>query len=98
MFYSLEKTKKTPLNALHFQIISKDDDVASVSNTGHLSIHRIRHREENDLPPLVDGAVPDVRDFASNIKEAKRRNITKLQSTIEEVMNCPHSELFYNTL
>ena len=50
----------------------------------------MRHPEENDLPPLVDGAEPDVRDFASNIKEAKRRNITKLQSTIEEVMNCPY--------
>ena len=83
---------KTPWNTSHLQIISQDDDVASVSNTGHLSIHRIRHPEENDLPPLVDGAAPDVRDFASNIKEAKRRRITKLQSTIEEVMSCPHCE------
>ena len=83
---------KTPWNTSHHQIISQDDDVASISNTGHLSIHRIRHPEENDLPPLVDGAVPDVRDFASNIKEAKRRKITKLQSTIEEVMSCPHCE------
>ena len=83
---------KTPWNTSHHQIISQDDDVASISNTGHLSIHRIRHPEENDLPPLVDGAVPDVRDFASNIKEAKRRKITKVQSTIEEVMSCPHCE------
>ena len=27
----------------------------------------------------------DIRDFASSIKEAKRREINKLQSTIEEV-------------
>ena len=83
---------KTQENHITSSNISKDDDVASVSNTGHLSIHRIRHPEENDLPPLVDGAAPDVRDFASNIKEAKRRKITKLQSTIEEVMSCPHCE------
>ena len=83
---------KTQENHITSSNISKDDDVASVSNTGDLSIHRIRHPEENDLPPLVDGAVPDVRDFASNIKEAKRRKITKLQSTIEEVMSCPHCE------
>ena len=69
-------------NYTSFYFLLQDDDVASISNNGHLAIHRIRHPEK-DLPPL-EGA-SGIRDFASSIKVAKRREINKLQSTIEEV-------------
>merc|ERR1719322_1067566 len=64
-------------------IYLEDDDVASISSDGHLSIHRIRHPDK-DLPPLEGES--EIRDFASSIKEAKRRKIDQLQSTIEEIM------------
>merc|ERR1719322_1347383 len=64
-------------------IYLEDDDVASISNNGHLSIHRIRHPDK-DLPPLEGES--EIRNFASSIKEAKRRKIDQLQSTIEEIM------------
>ena len=61
----------------------QDDDIASVSNKGHLSIHRIKHPEKDPL--TLEEGESQIRDFASTIKEAKRRKINKIQLTMDEV-------------
>jgi len=63
-------------------IYLEDDDVASISNNGHLSIHRIRHPDK-DLPPL-DGK-SEIRDFASSIKKQEEGKLTSFNQQLKRL-------------